>query len=151
MLRDLVNYHVTFNIFVAPRLIQHVRLLIVPWTFGSEETNVLSVEGFKMASAYFWIPILSAAGIIAICNVIISLVKSYRRARHLAVFPSAPSDWFTGHRKHVRLFIFFTIETYWYTADVTVCLYFYITCYVNSDDHEIIIAALRIWSDRLIF
>ncbi|XP_073248021.1 cytochrome P450 4F4-like [Porites lutea] len=55
-----------------------------------------------MASAYFWIPILSAAGIIAICNVIISLVKSYRRARHLAVFPSAPSDWFTGHRKHIK-------------------------------------------------
>lgn len=62
----------------------------------------MNFKGFEMNSSTFWVLVFSAAGIIVVCNVIINLAKKYRLVRRLAVFPSAPSHWFTGHRKQVK-------------------------------------------------
>ena len=64
----------------------------------------MNFKGFEMNSATFWVLVFSAAGIIVVCNVIINLAKKYSLVRRLAVFPSAPCHWFTGHRKQVSLF-----------------------------------------------
>jgi len=61
----------------------------------------MDFNGIKMNSVSFWVLVVSAAGVILICNVFISLVKKYRHIRRLAAFPSAPSHWLTGHLRHV--------------------------------------------------
>ena len=67
---------------------------------------------FAMDSTSIWLLVASAAGIFIICHLIINLVKTCRLTRQLAAFPSAPSNWLTGHLNYVSLSVSFVLLIY---------------------------------------